>query len=184
MVLRAKDDAEAVDDPEMMQSAYDDLLDCRKRLARLKQRNARRIREADLRKAEGRFDNERAKATPGELAEFESLRENARFAMDHGGDITNQLQQIDQLVNAIRWRQDDIIRSYFRYLITTPSLFGDRAEFDRLRAQGVTLLENGDIDGLRSVVSSMNRQINATRAAAEAEDIGENMYEDVNVTRS
>ncbi|MBQ7371684.1 MAG: hypothetical protein IJW67_07360 [Blautia sp.] len=69
--------------------------------------------------------------------------------------------------------------NYFQFLIQNPGRFSDRIKFDRLRAEGLTCLENKQMEELRRVISELN-SIYVSSSSASDEDI----YEKVNVVRS
>ncbi|MBP3655165.1 MAG: Hsp70 family protein [Clostridia bacterium] len=167
-------------DPEAIAAAANDLLDCRRRLARLRQSNRKAIRSIDLEKRIAEFESERSHAQAYEIAAFENLIAEARMAIERDSpDFDAHMEQMRGHISNILWRQDNIIRFNFTQQISHPERFADRAAFDRLRADGIAHMENGNIDALRGVLSKLFA-LQEKRTGSSGED----MYDDVNIVRS
>lgn len=174
----AKLSAEQEEDPEAIQAASNDLLDCRRKVALLRQRHLKEIRLMDLETEIQQFNNLKDKAKPAEIVAFRNLEEAARSSIERGSsDFDNQLSEIRSRIAAIMWRQDEIIQLHFLFLTAHPEQFTDRAKFDRLRAEGLTYIENKNTDKLRVVIA----QLHEIRISTVSD---ENMFDDVNIVRS
>lgn len=174
----AREAAEHVDDPEAIQAAQNDLLDCRRKVALIKQRHLKEIRLLDLESEVKQFESLKDKAQNAEIAAFKNLEEAARISIERGSaDFDNQLSQMRGRISSIMWRQDEIITLHFLALASRPDQFTDRAMFDRLRAEGMTCIENKRPDQLRSVIVRL-QQIRIPIARDEG------MFDDVNIVRS
>lgn len=91
------------------------------------------------------------------------------------------MKRIYQLINTVLWRNEVYIHNLFMFLIRNPGNYSDRAAFDRLRAEGLTALENKKTDLLKKTIHSLLEYIipdqhNISTNAAE-------MFHDVNVYR-
>lgn len=156
-------------DQEAVAEAEGILMDCYRRVAALRQRYANLIRSRDLDQVTQRFERYRKKALPDEEAAFRNLEEMARYSIDMGSsDFESQLSEMNRIIGQILWRQDDVIRNNFLYRIEFPGDYNDRAAFDRLRAEGLTCLENKDMDGLRRIMDHL-LDIRKERPVGDAE---------------
>ena len=176
--FEAKQAAQQSDDPEAVQAASNDLLDCRRRMAILRREHLREIRLLDLEKEIHRFDVQKKHATPSEIAAFANLEEAARSAIERdSADFDTLLEEMSGRTSAVLWRQDDVVKLNFIAQIARPDQFTDRAAFDRLRAEGLAYMENNNYDGLRRTLSGLLRiRIPSQRS--------EGMFDDVNIVRS
>lgn len=180
VALEAKESIQREDDPETIQAAENDLLDCRRRVAILKQRHLREIRLLDLEGVVRDFESQQSKANPSEVAAFRNLEEAARRSIDSNSpDFDTQLGEMRSRIAALLWRQDDVIRLNFLALVSRPDSFTDRAQFDRLRAEGMTCLEKNDMGRLRGVVS----RLLSLRIPTPSRNGDEGMFDDVNIIR-
>ena len=160
-------------DAESIAEAESTLRASYRKIAQFNQRYAGAVRSRDLQSMISRFRAIQDKAMPDEISAFENLVEAARYSIDLGSsDFTEQLDEMSSIVAAIRWRQDDFIRSVFMNMILWPGNYTDRAAFDHLRAEGLTCIENNDMGGLRSVVSQL-AEIRVRTPAENADRFGE-----------
>ena len=167
-------------DPESIAEAESELMNCYRRVAILHQRYANVIKSRDLDEVISRFRKTEDKATEDEAAAFQNLVELARFSIDMGSsDFESQLSEMREIIAEIRWRQDDVIRNIFLNMTMWPGNFQDRAAFDRLRAEGLTCLENGNMQELRRVVNDLFK---IERKDANIQP--EKMFDEVSVYRS
>ena len=168
-------------DGEAMQAAYGELLDCRRRIAKLRKAHRSQIRRMDMERRVKDFEREKHSASAYEINAFANLREEALYAIERDlPDFDTYLDEMDRCISSARWRQDDVIRQSFTFYAQHPETFSDRAAFDRLRAKGIALLENGRIDELRSVFSEL-----LDYRIKQGENVqSERMYDDVNIVRS
>jgi len=179
MDAKAAMDGEA--DGEAVQAAYGELLDCRRRLAKLRQTYRKQLRRVDLDRKIREFEEEKHSASAYEITAFENLREEAEYAIARDlADFDTYIDEMRKCISSARWRQDDFIRRCFTAYVQHPDEFSDRAAFDRLRAKGIAHLEKGRMDELRSVFSELLGYHIESRSA----DRSETMYDDVNIVRS
>lgn len=180
--LEAKHAVSADPDPETIAAADNDLLDCRRRVAKLRQQHRRQIREMDLQNMIQRFEHTKDKAMQAEINAFYNLVDEARFAIERdSADFDAHIEEMQRRLSSIYWRQDDIIKLNFLSLISHPEQYSDRPAFDRLRAEGIAHLENNRIDSLRVVLSQLFTLREKDNPGA---DNSEAMYDDVNIVRS
>lgn len=169
-------------DPETIQAAQNDLLECRRRVARVKQRHLKEIRLLDLENVSRQYNALKDSVARGsvqmhEIAAFNNLEEAARRSIERNSpDFDTQLEGMRGYVGSLLWRQDDFVKLQFMNLSRRPDRFTDRARFDQLRARGATCLEQNRIGDLRQVLSEMGSiMIPLAR--------GEDMFNDVNIVR-
>ena len=169
----------ATTDPEEIAEVENGLLDCYRAVSDLHQRYRNVMQSRDLDQAVSEFEEYAGHATDDEKASFENLTEAARFSIDMGSpDFENQLQEMKRRTSEIRWKDDGFIRRVFASYTLFPGAFSDRAAYDRLRAEGLTCLENGDIDGVRQVL------LRLMEIRVERPDINVgSMFEAVNIYR-
>lgn len=177
IALNAKASVQQDTDPETIQAAQNDLLECRRRVARVKQRHLKEIRLLDLDSVVRQFENLKGGAETYEIAAFSNLEEAARRSIDRNSpDFDSQLSEMRGHVASLLWRQDNYVKLQFQLLVNRPDRFTDRAEFDRLRAEGYGYLEKNQIPELRQVC---NRLFGIMIPTNRSED----MFNDVNIVR-
>jgi len=180
MAMDAKAAASGALDGEALQAAYGDLLNCRRRMAKLRQKYRAQLRRRELEYRVSEFETEKYSATAYEITAFENLREEALYAIDRDlADFDTYMDEMDGYIASARWRQDDFIRRCFMSYASRPEEFRDRAAFDRLRAKGIALMEKGRMNELRAVFSEMLDDRVERRSVKN-----EHMYDDVNIVRS
>ena len=62
---------------------------------------------------------------------------------------------MNRRVGELRWRDDSYIRMLFFAMVGSPGDYTDRARFDHLKAEGLTCLENKDMDSLRNIINEI-----------------------------
>ena len=144
-------------DAESIAAAEGDLRQCYRKTSDLLLRYANVIRSRDLESVIRRFDEYRKQALPDEEAAFDNLAEAARYSIDMGSsDFESQLDGMRGIISSVMWRNDNIVRMSFMNMILFPGNYTDRAAFDRLRAEGLTHIENGDFGALREVINALS----------------------------
>lgn len=180
MAMDVKAAAGSTPDGETLQAAYGDLLECRRRMAKLRVKYRAQLRRRDLEYRVSEFETEKHSATAYEITAFENLKEEALYAIERDlPDFDTYMDEMDGYIATARWRQDDFIRECFMSYANRPEEFSDRVAFDRLRAKGIALMEKGNIESLRSVFSEM---LGYRIARENAKN--DHMYDDVNIVRS
>ena len=171
--------AERTEDPESLLKANNDLLECLRTLARIRQTHRRDIRLMDLDQATSKFDHFKSSASEEEQASFRVARDAALRAVDRdSGDFEANLEELQIRANALLWRQDGIIELNMMQRLSRPNNFTDRAKFDQLRAAGLTAQRAKNYQEMRRVLSellSIEKQDSVSGA--------EQMMENVNVVR-
>ncbi|MBQ1310854.1 MAG: Hsp70 family protein [Blautia sp.] len=143
-------------DPETIAEAENGLMDCYKRVAHLHQRYTGVMQTHDLESVLTMFESCRENATEDEIASFRNLAESARYSIDMGSsEFDGQLLELKHRIAMFLWRQDGYVRNLFLSMIKWPGDFTDRARFDRLKAEGLTCLENRDMEQLRKVMKDL-----------------------------
>ncbi|MBQ7786008.1 MAG: Hsp70 family protein [Clostridia bacterium] len=180
IAMDAKAAAGGVPDGEALQAAYGDLLECRRKMAKMRQKYRALLRRRDLEGRISEFESDKHSATAYEITAFENLKEEALYAIERDlADFDTYLDEMDGYIATARWRQDDFIRRCFMSYAGRPEEFSDRVAFDRLRAKGIAHLEKGRMDELRSVFSEM-LEYRIMRENVKSD----HMYDDVNIVRS
>ena len=155
-LFKLRDILSRSNDPEEIARAESSLMDCYRQTALLHQRYAGVIKSQEVEKAVRVFDQLKKNAGEDEIASFRNLVESARFSIDMGSsDIEGQIQEMWRRIGDLRWRDDSFIRRVFLFMADFPGDYSDRARFDHLRAEGMTCLENNDMDALRKIINEI-----------------------------
>lgn len=167
-------------DPESVQALYNNLLEGRRLLARLRMDHLREIRMMDLEAETSYFIMKvRQYAKPYDIERFENLERSARAAMDENRpDFDEIISQMDHLSGNVLWQQDWYVVQLFNRRIEDPSDYTDLAKFEELKRSGLNMIAEDQLGQLRAVLNSLYR------LKKSKEDINhEEMFEDVNVVR-
>ena len=174
-----RETAERAEDPESLLQANNDLLECLRTLARIRQAHLRDIRLLDLDQVTHKFNQFKSSASEDEIASFQVARDAALRAVDrNSGDFEANMDELRIRANSLLWRQDFLIELNLMDRIANPGRFTDRARFDQLRAAGLTAQRAKNYQEMRRVLSELmsiekpNHTVNA-----------ETMMEQVNVVR-
>ena len=174
-----RDLAEHTDDPESLLQANNDLLECLRTLSRVSRVHRREIRMLDLDQVTEKFNRFKSSATEQEIAAFQVTLQAARRAVERDtGAFEANLEELQTRANALLWRQDDIIELNMVRRLAQPDNFTDRAQFDRLRAAGLTAQRSKNYQQMRQVLAGLLsiEKPDAVSAAGQ-------MMEQVNVVR-
>ena len=140
-------------DPETIAQGESTLMDYYREVAILHQRYASVIKTQELDRVIRQFEEIKEDAYEDEIASFRNLTETARYSIDMGSsDFEEQLKEMQRRIGQIRWRNDGFIRRLFLAMIEFPGDYTDRARFDHLKAEGLTCLENGNMNELRRMI--------------------------------
>ena len=165
-------------DQEDTQSAYNDLLEAKKELAWVRKDHLKEIRQLDLDSCSNFFnDYVRQYSKPSEAEAFDNLSRTAQRSIERNEvDFDSQLNELRGKNFAILWRQDWFVIDRFNYMVQSPYNFSDSNRFEELKLAGQQAIQNDKIKDLRSISIELSRlQI--------AENIGENMLDEVNVIK-
>ena len=176
---KVRDIIEHSDDPEDLLQANNDLLECMRSIARVRQAHLRDIRLLDLDQVTEKFNHNKSHASEEEVALFNVAREAALRAVDReSGDFEANMDELRLRADVLLWRQDDIIEINLMQRLSEPGNFTDRMKFDQLRAAGLTAQRTGNYQEMRRVLAEL--------FAIEKPDIAQNaesMMDKVNVVR-
>ncbi len=177
--IKVRDIIEHSDDPEDFLQANNDLLECMRSIARVRQAHLRDIRLLDLDQVTEKFNHNKRHASEEEIALFKVAREAALRAVDReSGDFEANMDELRLRADVLLWRQDDVIEVNLMQRLSEPGNFTDRMKFDQLRAAGLTAQRTGNYQEMRRVLSEL--------LAIEKPDIAQNaesMMDKVNVVR-
>ena len=144
-------------DPEEIQRASNDLQEAKKLIYETRKEHRTQIRQLELNNCVEFFDEyvrEYAKQT--EIAAFINQKEAAQRSINRDEeDFEELLFQLKTKNFAILWRQDWFVVLKFNLMIQSPANYRNRAEFERLKANGQRYMNNDRIDELRNVVSGL-----------------------------
>lgn len=168
------------EDPEMVQQAANDLLDCQREIARYRQEHLREFRLADLQSFVRLMEEYQSELSTDAISLLDTLYDEARRAIDHHGEnYESALMKYRREGWRVLQNSESFIRDQFYIRIKNPDQYKDPVQFHKLKAEGLTHLENHDMMKLKRVISALN--------AIEKPEIrvldAEKMYEDVNVLR-
>ncbi len=166
------------EDPETVQQAADDLLDCQRKLARYRQEHIHDFQLMELRSFARVIDQYRSEMNTFDLENLDSLYDAARRSIEHGDD---QYETILAKYRSVSWRAlencDSFLQEQFEFRVSNPENYTDAAKFNQLKAEGQMYIENKNYMKLRTVISKL-----LTIRKPEARTLEtENMFEQVNV---
>ena len=166
------------EDPETMQQAADDLLDCQRTIARYRQEHLRDFRLADLQRFVSIVSHYEAELDVHDRKVLDNLYDDLRRAIDHHGDTYESiLTEYRRAGWMALQHSESFLRDQFYARILSPGNYSDSVRFNQLKAEGQTYLENHDFLKLKWVINNLN--------AIEKQELrvldAEKMYEDVNV---
>ena len=166
-------------DPETAKQAMDNVQEAKRLLALTRKEHLKDIRQLELDKAVGFFDNAvREHARPTEANAFDNLAKTAQRSIDNNsGDFESHLGDLRGKNFMILWRQDWFVIDQFKWLAQNTYLFPDAGEHAQLVATGAEALKANDIDKLRLVVAHLN----SIRIGSASED---EMMAGANIVRS
>ncbi len=164
--------------PEDVQKAYNELLESKKLLSRVRREHLQTIRRLDLQSIVNFYqDMCHQYASSDEQRAYEAVvRAGERAIENNDPDFENLLRNLRMKNTVILFRQDWYVIDWYRRLTMSAAHFTDKDKFRELKAQGDRRLANGDIDGLRSVMLDLwEIQIGV--------DTGENMFDVANIVK-
>ena len=145
-------------DPESAGHAMADIQEAKKLLALARKSNLKVIRQMDLDSCVNFFNETvRKHARPIESSSFDKLVVTARSCIDNNkNDFENHIRDLRGRNWEILFRQDWFVIDRFNWMIQSPHLFLDAAEFAELSRLGKQALAAGDIDKLRPIMNHMD----------------------------
>ena len=167
------------DDPEIVQGAANDLLDCQREAARFRQEHLDEVRVADLNGYRSVVDEYRTEADVALMEPLDELYESARRAIDRGSaEYESILNEYRVRSWAVLQKLPGFLESQFRIRIQKPQDYSDPQKFNEMRAKGLTCIENKDYEGLKAAIHGLNK---IEKPALKVNP--ENMYDPVNVVK-
>jgi molecular chaperone DnaK len=163
---------------ENAQEAMEKVLEAKKLLAQVRKENQKEIRQLELDYVIEVFDDYvRQYARPSEKKSFDSLAITAKRAIENNeNDFDNHLDRLKGTNFEIMWRQDWFVVDRFKSMTSSPHLFSDNGQYEKLIKMGHQLLRSDDIEKLRKIVENLySIQI---RSGSERE-----MYDVANIIR-
>ena len=144
-------------DVERVQETMEAVQDARKMIAQVRKSNLKAIRELELERTTGLFnDHLRELARPSEETAFDNQARTARRAIERNDrEFENHNKELGGKIFDILWRQDWFVIDRFNSMSSSPHHFADRARFTELVAAGRSLLESDNIEALRQVVGHL-----------------------------
>ena len=167
------------EDPETVQQTVDDLVDCRKTVARFRHDN---IKTAYLARLDGHMrtmDMYRDELRPQDTEKLDALYDEARRAIDHNGsEFETLLHEFRVSVWQALVHSDRYLRDQFELRIRRPSDYTNAEEFNRIQAMGQQIIEGGNIRALLPLIGMLGKIEKPDEPAGS-----EKMFDEVNVTR-
>jgi molecular chaperone DnaK len=145
-------------DPERTQEAMERVLQARRLLAEVRQANRPAIRRIELDDLLAFYEQYvRAEASPSEARAFDNLVHTAEQVLARGDkSFERYLDELKGRNFQILWQRDWFVADYFRWMVSSPGRYGDRARFETLAQVGARALAAGDIDALRGVCAGLS----------------------------
>ncbi|MDH5573689.1 MAG: Hsp70 family protein, partial [Gammaproteobacteria bacterium] len=166
------------DDPESSKQAMDNVQEAKKLLAQTRKDHLKSIRQLELDKAVGLFDEAvREHARNSEESAFDNLARTAQSDIDNNKpDFESHLDDLRSKSYLILWRQDWFVINRFKSLAEHAYLFNNAEEHAALVSAGNEALRANDLDKLRQVVY----QLDMMRVGSSNED---EMFSSANIVR-
>ena len=168
------------EDPETVQQAANDLLDCQRTIARYRKDHLQAFRRVDLDRFAMVTQQYKDEFRPMDRDALEELYDEARRAIDHHGEsYEGILLEYRKYVWRALQHSESFMREQFEVRVAHPEQYTDPVRFNQLKAEGQTHLENHDLAKLNRVISQLNGI-----EKPELRDLDtEKMFEDVSVLR-
>ena len=133
-------------DPEKVKEAEQKVQDAKMRLAQVRKRHLKEMRQIELAGVISRFDDDiRQYARPSEITAFHNLTETAQLSIDNNdNDFEDHLAELRGRNFDILWRQDWYVVQWFKQLVGSPHLFADKHRFEELSNIGTQLIRSYD----------------------------------------
>ena len=140
-------------DAEKTQEARESVLESRKILNDVRKVHRQDIRESDFDGVTGVFSEfVREYARPSEITAFDNLCKTAMNCVGHNDkQFEYYLEHLKGQNFNILFSQDWFVVEYFKYLVSAPELFAENCGFQELAEAGLSALQHGNIQNLRSV---------------------------------
>jgi molecular chaperone DnaK len=166
------------DDLEDVQKASNELLEAKKLLSTVKQKNLKDIRSIDFSMCYEFFINHVKKyATSTEIEVFENLSKTAKRSIERNeSDFENLLSEMKGKNFSILWRQDWFVIDYFNRMVSNKNNFSDKNRFEELKKAGQEYLKNDQIKELRGIVADLS-------TIEIVESFDEGMFDEANIIR-
>jgi molecular chaperone DnaK len=140
-------------DPELTQKAMDDVYEARRILAKIRKDNRVTLRQVELDRQIDTFNSNRDFIQVTDQNSFDNLVKLAKRAIDlNNNDFNVHISEMQQINFGILWRQDQFVIQMFKYIISKPTQFNDKAKYERLIKSGHNYLNTNQIDNLRNVI--------------------------------
>lgn len=164
-------------DAETVQQASNELLEAKKQISIVKQKNMKAIRQMDLDEAKKLYVAVKEIANQAEIQNLDNLMITAQRAIDRGDrDFENIMANIYRNYSTILQRQDWFMVDVYRDFTKSPAEYIDKEQFEKLKEAGDKALAADDIQQLRSVVM----QLRTIRKASVSD---QDMFEIANIIR-
>jgi molecular chaperone DnaK len=167
-----------INDLEDVQKASNELLEAKKLLSAIKQKNLKEIRNIEFSLCYEFFNNNVKKhANSTEIDVFENLSKTAKRSIERNeSDFENILNEMKGKNFSILWRQDWFVIDYFNRMISNKNNFSDKNQFEELKKAGQEYLKNDQIKELRNIVANLSM-------IEIVESLGEGMFDEANIIR-
>lgn len=164
-------------DPEDAQKASNDLLEAKKILNQVRQKNIKTIHQMELDDLVELFNGAiRKHADDNEIQNFENLVKFAQRSIDRNdSDFESILGDMKLKCMMILMRQDWFIVDTFNHLVSSDADFIDKNRFYELKREGLQAMARDDVMALRSIISALYE----IRINNDEDD----MFETVNIIR-
>ena len=136
---------------ESRQEAMEILLECRRRLSKLREENQREIKTAEINNIVTSFRENCTNASTRLQREFESTLQSARQAIEHGSsDYDKHLRHLRQLSFKALWADPDFVLGFFNYLMRQ-DYDENQGEAQHFFDKGIEAINNQNYQQLRAV---------------------------------
>ena len=165
------------EDPELVQQAVNDLLECQRNLARYRQNHIKEVRLIELNSYRSIVEKYKGEVSDTEMQKLEDIYISARRAIEHHGDAYESiLQQYRRQAWVVLESSDRFLEEQFIGRILFPQNYTDQNTFHQLADEGQSYIREKNYQRLKPVISRLDK-IRKPEISIDTE----NMFENVNV---
>lgn len=158
-VREAAEDIMQIDrssDGEVLQEAYNNLIEIKRKANYLKHANKKTFRRIELERVMDRFEITKEFADENDMLTFRKLEKTAQQAINSDYDgFENVISAMRSKIGNYMFKQDWYAIDRYRNLSESPTSFVDKELYTSLKAKGDRALEEKDMSGLRDIFFKM-----------------------------
>lgn len=151
--LAASIDSQALQEPEDVQKASNELLNAKKLLNRVKQSHLKETRQLELNSFIKEFEEIKEYASTAEISAIENSIKSAQKAIDlNDTNFENITKNINSKIFDVMFKLDWFAINMYHQYVSSPTSYIDQTKFEKLKRLGDQALASGDINTLRKIL--------------------------------